>query len=71
MSIRDFFQKHKNSNVSKLLTGTVYIMFITQWGEQVFDTLPILQVFPLTKHVEVFNFVIGSLLFNCDWRNLK
>ena len=27
-----------------------------QWGEQVFDTLPILQVFPLTKHVEVCNF---------------
>jgi hypothetical protein len=24
-----------------------------QWGEQVFDTLPILQVFLLTKHVEV------------------
>ena len=28
-----------------------------QWGEQVFDTLPILQVFLLTKHVEV----IGTL----------
>ena len=27
-----------------------------QWGEQVFDTLPILQVFLLTKHVEVCNF---------------
>uniref|UniRef100_A0A8C4R0S2 G-protein coupled receptors family 1 profile domain-containing protein n=1 Tax=Eptatretus burgeri TaxID=7764 RepID=A0A8C4R0S2_EPTBU len=27
-----------------------------QWEEQVFDTLPILQVFPLTKHVEVCNF---------------
>ena len=27
-----------------------------QWGEQVFDTLLILQVFPLTKHVEVCNF---------------
>ena len=27
-----------------------------QWGEQVFDTLPILQVFSLTKHVEVCNF---------------
>ena len=24
-----------------------------QWGEQVFDTLPILQVLILTKHVEV------------------
>jgi len=23
------------------------------WGEQVFNTLPILQGFPLTKHVEV------------------
>ena len=27
-----------------------------QWGEQVFDTLLILQVFLLTKHVEVCNF---------------
>ena len=27
-----------------------------QWGEQVFDRLPILQVFLLTKHVEVCNF---------------
>ena len=26
-----------------------------QWGEQAFDTLPILQVFLLTKHVEVYN----------------
>ena len=26
-----------------------------QWGEQVFHALPILQVFPLTKHVEVCN----------------
>ena len=26
-----------------------------QWGEQVFDTLPILQVFLPTKHVEVCN----------------
>ena len=26
-----------------------------QWGEQEFDTLPILQVFLLTKHVEVCN----------------
>ena len=31
-------------------------LFYIQWGEQVFDTLPILQVFPLTKHVEVCNF---------------
>jgi hypothetical protein len=28
-----------------------------QWGEQVFDTLPILQVFLLTKYVEVCNFL--------------
>ena len=28
--------------------------FYIQRGEQVFDTLPILQVFLLTKHVEVF-----------------
>jgi hypothetical protein len=27
-----------------------------QWWEQVFDTLPILQVFLLTKHVKVCNF---------------
>ena len=27
-----------------------------QWGEQVFETLPIWQVFLLTKHVEVCNF---------------
>jgi hypothetical protein len=27
-----------------------------QWREQVFDTLPVLQVFLLTKHVEVCNF---------------
>ena len=27
-----------------------------QWGEQVFDTLSILQVFPPTKHVEVCDF---------------
>ena len=31
-------------------------MVYIQWGEQVFDTLPILQVFLLTKHVEVCNF---------------
>lgn len=31
---------------------TIYI----QWGEQVFEALPIMQVFPLTKHVEVYNF---------------
>ena len=30
--------------------------YYVQWGEQVFDTLPILQVFLLTKHVEVCNF---------------
>ena len=28
-----------------------------QWGEQVFDTLQILRVFLLTKHVEVCNFL--------------
>ena len=28
-----------------------------QWGEQVFDTLPILQVFLPTKHVEVCSFL--------------
>jgi hypothetical protein len=27
-----------------------------QWGEQVFDTLPVLQVSLPTKHVEVCNF---------------
>jgi len=27
-----------------------------QWGEQVLDTLPVLKVFPLTKHVEVCHF---------------
>jgi hypothetical protein len=33
-----------------------------QWGEQVFNTLPILQVFLLTKHVEACNFLnIGTL----------
>ena len=33
-----------------------------QRGEQVFDTLPILQVFLLTKHVEVcIFFIIGTL----------
>ena len=32
------------------------IICYIQWGEQVFDTLPILQVFPLTKHVAVCNF---------------
>ena len=33
-----------------------------QWGEEVFDTLPILQVFLLTKHVEDCNFFsIGTL----------
>ena len=31
-------------------------LYDVQWGEQVFDTLPILQVFLLTKHVEVCNF---------------
>ena len=38
--------------------ATIYthIYIYIQWGEQVFDTLPILQVFPLTKHVEVCNF---------------
>ena len=29
-----------------------------QWGEQVFDTLPILQVSLLTKHVEVYTYVM-------------
>ena len=32
------------------------VLLYIQWGEQVFDTLPILQVFLLTKHVEVCNF---------------
>ena len=33
-----------------------------QWGEQVFDTLPILQVFLLTEHVERgLSFIIGTL----------
>ena len=27
-----------------------------QWGEQIFDTLPIFQVFLLTKYIEVCNF---------------
>uniref|UniRef100_A0A8C7GQH7 Solute carrier family 36 member 4 n=1 Tax=Oncorhynchus kisutch TaxID=8019 RepID=A0A8C7GQH7_ONCKI len=36
----------------------IYIyIYIYMWGEQVFDTLPILQVFLLTKHVEVCNFL--------------
>ena len=35
-------------NVGKLTS-------LLQWGEQVFDTLPILKVFLLTKHVEVCN----------------
>jgi len=35
-----------------------------QWGEQVFDTLSILQVFTLTKHVEVCHFY--QVLFNCE-----
>ena len=34
-----------------------------QWGEQVFDTLPILQVCPLTKYVEVCNFYHRYLFF--------
>lgn len=40
-----------------------------QRGEQVFDTLQSLQVFPPAKHVGVI--VICTLLFNCERRNLK
>ena len=42
-----------------------YLTTDIQWGEQVFDTLPILQVFPLTNHVEVCNF-LSQVLFNCE-----
>ena len=40
------------------LAGGIWFIFLfnRQWGKQVFDTLPILQVFLLTKHVEVCNF---------------
>ena len=40
----------------------MFVLFHIQWGEQVFDTLLILQVFLLTKHVEVCNFLsMGTL----------
>ena len=42
---------------TKSTYSLVYIYI--QWGEQVFDTLPILHVFLLTKHVDVC--IIGTL----------
>ena len=39
------------NNIHTMWIINMYI----QWGEQVFDTLPMLQVFLLTKHVEVCN----------------
>jgi len=41
--------------------NTVYI----QWGEQVFDSPPILQVFPLTKHVQVYSTALKMI--HCDF----
>jgi len=43
------------------LTKTIHILGLNdmiQWGEQVFDTLPILQVFPLTQKSVIF--IIGT-----------
>ena len=52
---------HREKGCFRLAPVSVRFDYI-QWGEQVFDTLPILQVFLLTKHVEVCNyFIIGTL----------
>ena len=45
-------ERHRQDAVDGI-ECSIYI----QCGEQVFDTLPILQVFQLTKHVEVCNFL--------------
>lgn len=37
-------------------------------GNHMFDTLPILQVFPLTKNENIHNLMVGSLQL---WDNLK
>jgi hypothetical protein len=39
-----------------MFTYPTLLISYVQWGKQVFDTLPILQVFLLTKPVEVCNF---------------
>ena len=38
------------------MASSTFCMEEVQWGEQVFDTLAILQVSPLAKHVEVSHF---------------
>ena len=54
--VREGFNSHSGNNISYTLPDNLSHRVSIQWGKQVFDTLPILQVFLLTKHVEVCNF---------------
>jgi len=69
--------KQRNSGLTERLRGktTFNLSLCLQWGEQVFDTLTILQVFPLTNHVEVYTFfslqLTESIFFNVSYVGYK